>query len=210
MQFEEKYIGFLKEDVSLKESCNLCQESNLKVGEKSEYGAVVVYRIGNSPKDTWLAMLSPKTGGNPKEDFTIQLTPFNHLTHFSQLDIYPELAKNYGMVFSKISNAITKIMAQENRKFDITSSSREYAISLATYGKSTNWIDKKEHLHIKIFPFRGTMGQPFTVDSSFAKKEIHKDPLTHEEFVKMNPIKKSIIEERRFKHLSERLIEILK
>ena len=99
---------------------------------------------------------------------------------------------------------------KENSKFDLTSNSREHAVSLATYGKSTNWIDKKEHLHIKIFPFRGKMGQPFTVDSSFGKKEVHIDSLTKEEFIKMSPVKKVAIDHKRFQYLVDQFIEALK
>lgn len=210
MQFKRKYNKFLKEDISLKEKCNLCKESILDIGEKGEYGAVIIYKIGATSKDSWFATLSPKTGGNPVEDFTVQLMPYSHLTHFAQLEKYPKLAKNYGIAFSKISNAVTKLISKENSRFDYISDSREDASSIATYGKSTNWKDKKEHLHIKIFPFRGNMGQPFTVDSSFEKKEVFKDQKTNEEFIKMTPIKKVNIHKERFEELSKQFIELLK
>ena len=62
------------------------------------------------------------------------------------------------------------LMQDENLKAE--SEKRESSVSLGTYGKCTNWKEKKEHLHIKIFPFRNNIGQPYTVDSSFEKKEI--------------------------------------
>ena len=83
------------------------------------------------------------------------------------------------------------------------------SVSIATYGKSTTWKEKKEHLHIKIFPFRGTIGQPYTVDSSFGRKEIFKDSDTNQEFVKMSPVKKVNIGAKRFLQLTSKLIQLL-
>jgi hypothetical protein len=169
----------------------------------------VVFRIGNSLENGWFATLSPKTGGDPKRDFSIQLMPIAHLTHFSQLGEYPELARNYGAAFSKLGSAMAKIMARENPEFKATADSRENSVSIATYGKCTNWEKKKEHLHLKIFPFRGNIGQPFTVDSSFGRKEVFRNPKTGERFVKMAPVKKTRIGKERLEKLSAELIGIL-
>ncbi len=196
----------IAEDTGQREDCNLCREAALSVGEKTEYGAVVIFRVGDS-SNAWFATLSPKTGGNSKEDFSIQLMPFEHLTHFAQMAKSPELAKNYGVAFSKLSAAMAEIMAGENKEFKPTAESREKATSVATYGKCTNWAEKKEHLHIKIFPFRGNIGQPYTVDSSFERKEVFKD--SDGEFVKMVPVEKVLLPEERFEVLSKRLIQIL-
>lgn len=206
----EEFNKLIKEDISSKEDCNLCKEANLGVGQETEYGAAIIYKIGDSAENGWFATLSPRTGGDPKKDFTIQLMPFAHLIHFCQIASYPELAANYGAAFSKINAAMTKIMAEEIPDFKATSDSREVAASIATYGKYTTWKDKKEHLHIKIFPFRGDIGQPYTVDSSFGRKDIHTDSETGEEFVKMKPVRKKMIDKERFKKLSELLIELLK
>ena len=203
-----KIDSLVQEDISLKENCNLCQESNLGTGRKTEYGAVIIYRVGHSNKDGWFATLSPKTGGDLEKDFTIQLMPFAHLTHFSQISNYTELAKNYGTSFAKLNNAMLKVIADETN-FSSTAKSREDAVSVASYGKSTNWIEKKEHLHVKLFPFKGAIGQPYTVDSTFERKEVCEDEFG-EKFVKMQPVKKKFIPEKRFLELSEKLIEILK
>jgi len=197
----------VKESTAQKEECDWCKEASIKVGEKTEYGATIVFRIGNGLENGWFATLSPKTGGL-KEDFTIQLMPFAHLTHFAQFSNYPELAKNYGIAFAKLSNAVSAIMAEENSEFKATAESRELSTSVATYGKATNWKEKKEHLHIKIFPFRGNIGQPYTVDSSFGRKEVFKDS-EGESFVKMAPVEKVLLSEKRFEALAKRLIEIL-
>jgi len=199
----------LKEDVSSNNDCNWCKESSLEVGEKSSYGAVVIYRIGDSIENGWFATLSPKTGGDPKKDCTIQLMTFAHLTHFAQLDNYPELAKNYGVAFSKLCSAITQIMADDLSEFNAIEDSKDEATSIATYGKSTNWKEKKEHLHIKIFPFKRNIGQPYTVDSSFGRKEVFKDE-NGNEFIKMAPVRKVMIDEKRFDELSKELIGLLK
>ncbi len=183
--------------------CNWCKESSLNIGDKTDYGAVIVCRVGDSDNG-WFATLSPKTGGNSERDFTIQLMPLKHLTHFSEME--EELAGNYGIIFSKISKAVTQVMARG--EMDSESELRENAISVATYGKTTNWKEKKEHLHVKLFPFRGSIGQPYTVDSSFGRKEIHKDE--NGEFVKMDPVKKVMINEVRFEELSKQFIELLK
>jgi len=180
----------------------------LKLGEKTEYGAAVILRIGTGLKDGWFATLSPKTGSNPKKDFSIQLMPFAHLTHFSQMANYPELAKNYGIAFSKLANAMAKVMAEENKDFAASVALRDLATSIATYGKSTNWSEKKEHLHVKIFPFRGNVGQPYTVDSSFGKKQVFRDN-AGKGFVKMDPVKKVLLGKERFEFLTAKLIEIL-
>jgi hypothetical protein len=194
---------WINEDVSLIKECNLCKESPMNVGDKTDYGAVIVYKKGD-----WFATLSPKTGGDVEEDFSIQLMPLAHLTHFCQVSEYPGLAENYGIAFAKISQAMSKIMAMENKDFKISAETRGDSISVATYGKCTNWKEKKEHLHIKIFPFRGDLGQPSTVDSSFGRKEIHKDK--DGEFIKMKPVKKVRIDKERFDYLCKKLIELLK
>ena len=64
-------------------------------------------------------------------------------------------------------------------------------------------------MHIKVFPFRGNIGQPYTVDSSFGKKEVFKGN-DGKEFVKMKPVRKIMIEKQRFDKLAKNLIEILK
>src|SRR3989338_10550433 len=97
------------ESVAQKESCEFCKEAGLKTGQKTSYGSVIIFRIGND-KDSWFATLSPRTGGNPKQDFTIQLMPFAHLTHFSQMN--ENSAKYFGIAFAKLSDAISRIMAK--------------------------------------------------------------------------------------------------
>lgn len=195
------------ENASLKDDCDLCKETKLEVSQKTGYG-VIICKIGDL-KSGWFATLSPKTGGNPKLDFTIQLMPFSHLTHFSQIYSCKRLAENYGRLFSKICRAMTTIMMQ-NEDLKSNSEKRNLSASIATYGKCTTWNEKKEHLHIKIFPFRGNIGQPYTVDSSFEKKEIFKDEITGKPFVKMKPVKKIMIEPKRFKKLARGLISLLK
>mgnify|MGYP001460164765 CR=1 FL=1 len=193
------------EDTGLRDDCGLCKEAGYEVGQKTGYG-VIIYKIGN-PKTGWFATLSPKTGGNPN-DFTIQLMPFLHLTHFSQIESHKGLAENYGIAFSKLSRAMTTILMQ-GEGLKSSSERKEMSVPIATYGKSTTWKEKKEHLHIKIFPFRGNIGQPYTVDSSFGRKEIFKDN-TGKEFAKMNPVKKVMIGKERFSQLTKELIALLK
>ena len=193
---------------SVQKKCNLCAEADLDVGKKTPYGGFVVHTVGSSITDRWFATLSPKTGGDITADFTIQLMPSAHLTHFAQLSQYPALARNYGLAFAQLSSAMGQLIAGN----DIISSialSRESGVSIATYGKCTNWKDKKEHLHIKLFPFRGVMGQPSTVDSTFEKKEVYTDQKTGEEFVKMMPVQKQLIPAKRLRELADRLIECI-
>ena len=183
--------------------CVLCRESKLKVGQKTGYGAVVIYSIGDSDKDGWFATLSPRTGGDPQEDFSIQLSPFAHLTNFSNIHPYPKLAKNYGIAFSALTAAIGKILSSQYK----LAYSTKNIIPIGTYGKCKH-LD--EHIHIKLFPWRGNVGQPYTVDSSFQRKEVYTDPETGKEFVKMIPVVKSDLSEKRFNELSKKLIELLK
>lgn len=185
----------------MSKTCHFCQEARLEVGQRTSYGATVFYKIGNSVENGWFATLSPRTGGDPKRDFSIQLMPMGHITHFSQISSYPKLAKNYGLAFSKLSFAMSRIMAREDR-FNIA--------PVGTYGKCTTDESKKEHIHIKIFPFRGDIGQPFTVDSSFQKKEIQTDLKTGQKFVKMKPVRKRKLTEKRFNQLLKLLISLLK
>ncbi len=200
----EKLVG---ESIEQKKSCNLCKEASLETGKKTDYGSIIVFRIGTGTEDGWFATLSPKTGGLEK-DFSLQLMPFSHLTHFAQLLKYSKLAKNYGIAFAKLNHAMAKVMAEESKKFKLTAKSKYSAISIATYGKCTNWKEKKEHLHIKIFPFSGNIGQPYTVDSSFGKKKEFNDK-TGKSFVKMKPVEKIYIPKKRLEILSVRLIKIL-
>jgi len=195
----------LKEGASHRKNCNLCTESLLKAGDNTGYGAVI-YRIGSS-KNGWFATLSPKTGGNPRLDFTIQIMPSMHLTHFSQMNQNQKLAENYGICFSKVCSAMTTRMMEDN-PLRASAEKRELVVSIATYGKSTTWKEKKEHLHIKIFPFGGAIGQPYTVDSTFEKKEIFTEK-NGNKFVKMLPVKKVMISRKRFNDLKKRLISLL-
>ena len=194
------------EDASSKSNCNLCTEATYDVGKKIGYGAIV-YKIGDL-KNGWFATLSPKTGSNPKYDFTIQLMPCLHLTHFSQINSHKGLAENYGIAFSKICTAMATIMMQD-KGLKAVSEEKVLSVPIAAYGKCTTWKEKKEHLHIKIFPFRGNIGQPYTVDSSFEKKEAFREK-DGRKFVKMEPVKKIMIEEKRFNHLAKKLISLLK
>ena len=59
MKMTSEINKLLNGDASLKENCNLCKESSLKVGKKTGYG-VIIYKLGNS-KNGWFATLSPKT-----------------------------------------------------------------------------------------------------------------------------------------------------
>ncbi len=197
----------VNESTEQKENCNLCKEACLATGKKTEYGSIVVFRTG-SLQEGWFAALSPKTGGLEK-DFTLQLMPFSHLTHFAQISKNQKLSENYGIAFAKLSNAMAKIMAEERKEFKATEESKDLAVSIASYGKCTNWKEKKEHLHIKIFPFRGNIGQPYTVDSSFGRKKGFNDEETGKSFVKMNPVKKINIPKKRFEELSTKLLKIL-
>ena len=206
MENSKEINKLVNEEASEKSNCNLCKEADYKVSEKTGYGAVI-YRIGNK-KNGWFATLSPKTGSNPEKDFTIQLMPFLHLTHFSQIGYYPGFAENFGTAFSKLCKAMTTIMMQDQDLKSI-SEKREASVPIATYGKTTTWKEKKEHLHIKIFPFRGNIGQPYTVDSSFGKKGVFKDK-DGKEFVKMEPVKKVAISQKRFDYLTKELIELLR
>jgi hypothetical protein len=195
------------EDFGVKENCSLCNEVKYEVGQNTGYG-VIVCKAGDK-KNGWFATLSPKTGSDPKSDFTIQLMPFLHMTHFSQIESDLESAKNYGIIFSKVCRAMTTILMQEEG-LKAAADKRESSVSIATYGKCTTWKEKKEHLHIKIFPFRGSIGQPYTVDSSFEKKEVFKEKDTGKEFVKMDPVKKVLIGKERFDKLAKKLILLLK
>jgi hypothetical protein len=76
-------------------------------------------------------------------------------------------------------------------------------IPIGTYGKCKH---EDEHIHLKLFPYRGDIGQPFTVDSSYGKKEIHNDG---EEFIKMKPVRKVNLSEERFKLLTGKFLELL-
>ena len=196
----------LNEDASLRKDCSLCRESCCNTGKKTGYG-IVVCKIGSS-KNGWFATLSPKTGGNPKLDFTIQLMPVPHLTHFSQIGSYQGLGKNYGILFSRICRAMSIIM-MKNEGLHSNSADNNNSVPIATYGKCTTWKEKKEHLHIKIFPFRGSVGQPYTVDSSFGKKKVFPDK-NGEQFVKMSPVKKEMVDSNRLDQLAKDLILLLK
>ncbi|HLD39592.1 MAG TPA: hypothetical protein VJB13_00440, partial [Candidatus Nanoarchaeia archaeon] len=203
---ENEVEKLLQENVSLQPDCPFCREIPLKVGEKGDYGAVIVFKIGDQ-KNGWYATISPRTGGNAEEDFTVQIMPFNHLTHFSQLAEDEALAKNYGLIFAQVSKAMANLMA-ENPKMKAVVEKREDGIAIATYGKCTTWKDKKEHLHLKMFQFRNELGQPAVVDSTFGKKEIETD--AKGEFVRMQPVRKKAIPEERFKKITQKLIRLLK
>ena len=204
-QFSE-IIKLQQEDVSLRDDCEFCREEHLNIGESGKYGATIIAKIGSNQSNSWYATISPRTGGDPHEDFTIQLMTSSHLTHFSQLASNIELAKNYGIIFSNVCAAMAKIMTR-NPKMKSVVDTRHNGIALATYGKCTTWIEKKEHLHIKIFQFRGKLGQPSIVDSTFGKKTIEQDEKGT--FVRMDPVCKIEIDRDRFEDLSKRLINLL-
>lgn len=170
--------------------CEFCRESSLDVGDTTKYGAKIIYKTGNTDTD-WFATLSPKTAGNPEEDFSIQLVPKKHIKYFSEIDD-TNLAKNYGVIFAKISRAIGELVRSGDK------------VPMCTYGKCKH---PDEHIHIKLFPYRGDVAQPFTVDSSFESKE--KFTESGEEFIKMKPITKKKILEEKLDELSKKLRELL-
>lgn len=182
--------------------CNFCCESSLGIGQKTDYGAVIVYKIGDSVENSWFATLSPKTAGDPEKDFSLQLMPARHLINFSQMNDHLELAKNFGLAFSKLSKAVGEIIDAEEPEVPRI----KKIIPLGSYGKCKHL---NEHIHFKIFPWRSSIGQPYTVDSSFEKKEIHDDNLTGQQFVKMEPVKKVYLRNEKFKELSARFISLL-
>ncbi len=185
----------------MENSCNYCCEALLNIGSQTNYGSIVIYKRGNK-QNGWFATLSPKTGGNPEKDFTVQLMPIPHIQHISEISDDSELAKNYGLAFSKIASAMNKIMKEEGRDEE----NEERVVRIGTYGKSKH---PTEHFHIKLFPWTGAIGQPYTVDSSFGSKEIFKDEQS-KEYTKMEPVKKKMIEEKRLNSLSNKLITLLK
>lgn len=179
------------------ENCVLCKDALLGVGKKSNYGASIIFKIGNSEENSLFATLSPKTGGNAETDFSIQLSPAMHLKYFSDINQYPELAKNYGLAFAKICAAAGQIISEE--------SDDKERIPIGTYGKSKH---PDEHLHIKIFPWKNDIGQPYTVDSTYERKEVFEDE--NGEFVKMRPVKKKLLSAKRFEYLTKRFIDLLR
>lgn len=195
----------LAEDISPRDSCVWCREAMLPVGTRTDYHATIIYRIGDSIENGWFATISPQTGGDPQQDFTIQLMTWGHFSHFAQLERNHSLAANYGLAFSKLNAAMTRVLAEEQPHFKAISPTRATGVAVAVYGKCTTWQEKKEHLHLKLFPFRGDLGQPSIVDSTFGKKQIYQDPLTKEEFVRMKPITKTKIPEMRLRRLTEQL-----
>jgi hypothetical protein len=205
MSNKEEFQKLINEDVSLRSDCNLCKESSTEIGKSTGYGNLI-YKIGDKDNG-WYAALSPKTGGGQKFDFTIQLMPILHLTHFSQIESHKLLSQNYGMTFSKLCRAMTQIMMADKESYSIAKD-KSKSIPIGTYGKATTWKEKKEHLHIKIFPFRGEIGQPYTVDSSYGKKKVFKD-IDGKEYVKMNPVRKKYIDKVRFEKLTNELVKIL-
>ena len=174
------------------EDCYFCEEGRLNVGDKTKYGARIILKIGDF-QDGWFATLSPKTGGDLEKDFSIQLMPFKHLKFFSEIEQNKKLSKNYGIAFAKLNYAVGEIIkSDENGK-----------IPIGIYGKCKH---PDEHIHLKIFPYRGDIGQPFTVDSSFGKKEIFNDG---EDYIKMKPVEKRPLEACCFEELSNNLIKII-
>ncbi len=172
------------------DECQFCKESQSE-NNSNEYGSQIICRVGDG-ENGWFATLSPRTGGDINEDFSIQIIPTSHLRYFSEINKNQELAKNYGIIFAKISYAIGKIIEQESG-----SSER---IPIATYGKCKH---PDEHIHIKIFPYRNKIGQPFTTDSSYERKEIHQDE--NGKFVKMHPVKKESLRVERFNELLRKI-----
>jgi hypothetical protein len=190
-----------------KEICEFCKEQRLKIGNTTSYGAKIICKVGNNNNNNdnedndnnegWFATLSSKTAGDPEQDFSIQLIPSKHLRYFSEINSSKELAQNYGIIFAKVSYAISKVMDEESKNNAV--------LPIATYGKCKH---PDEHIHIKLFPYKGDIAQPFTTDSSYERKEIYKDKQTGEEFIKMKPVKKKQIAQNRLDELARKLITL--
>lgn len=205
MKIGSELSTLLGEDTQNQGKCPFCRETPLPVGSTTAYGAIIIGKIG-SQNNGWFVTLSPQTGGQPEQDFTLQCLPLAHLTHFSQLAQYPELAGNFGLLMAKMSRAMAAVML-EDLTLKAVAPTRETGAALAFYGKCTTWVEKKEHLHLKLFPFRGDLGQPAIVDSTFEKKEVEHD--ARGAFVRMEPIQKKKIDPERLQHLAQKLIPLL-
>ena len=174
-----------KEYIKLVSRCEFCDEAALKVGDRTSYGAIVLHKEGVGVNG-WFATLSPKTGGNPEKDFTIQVMPVQHVRHISHVSHNRDLAANQGIMIAKVSAAINAVMLDEGRQDE----NDEGMIRIGMYGKSKH---PDEHLHLKLFPWTGAIGQPYTVDSSFN--------------VQMKPVKKELIPPKRFEQLTKKLLK---
>lgn len=201
------YRGLMGEDTSQRDGCEFCGEALFERGAVTPYGARIILKQGSEPEH-WFATLSPVTGSHPEEDFTIQLMPVMHLTHLSQMDKDKKLAANYGLAFARISAAMTQIMMEE-RGIREVEEERGNGAALAAYGKCTTWREKKEHLHLKIYQFRGLLSQPAPPDSSLGKMPTWKDPETGEEFLRYRPVSKRPIDQERMEALAKRLLELV-
>ena len=179
----------------MKDECIHCEEAKLNVGDRSVYGAIVIYKKGNK-KNRWYATLSPKTIDDVEKDFSVQLMPLSHIKHISDLSSDEDLAKNYGLAFSKLNKAITELMKEERRCLE----NEEEIIRIGVYGKSKH---PEEHFHIKLFPWKHS----YVVDSTYEKSQVHVDK-TGEKYIRLPPVRKRKLEEDRHQNLAIRLIEI--
>jgi hypothetical protein len=116
------------------------------------------------------------------------------------------------ILFRKEAGKILYLLLDTGNRWDLPKGLREEneneeeVIRIGTYGKSKH---SSEHFHIKLFPWAGKIGQPYTVDTTFEKSKIYLDEFG-KEFVKLEPIKKVKIDEIRLNDLSNKFISLLK
>ena len=128
--------------------------------------------------------------------------PTKHIQHLADMSTNTESAKNYGLAFAYLNTAIKKLMDEEERWKE----NDENISRVGVYAKSKH---PTEHLHIKLYPWMGTIGQPYTVDSSYEKKEVHHDKKTSTDYVTMLPVHKTRLTKERHSHLTKRFIKEL-
>lgn len=190
-----------KDKIISLDNCRLCKEGRNEVGNIGNK-ASIIYKSGRDPIIDWFITLQKSNISDPERGFTLMLMPLGHLIAFSQVCSSRELAQNYGTTFA-IANYGMQVVRKEEWKQEYG----DFALTAVNYGKCASAINTQEHFHVKVYTLDGSANQPSPSDAEWVKREVLGDS-NESKYVKALPVIKGELEEERYHHLANKLVEI--
>jgi hypothetical protein len=190
--------------IERQDDCNFCTEGQMAVGEKSDYGAMTIFKTGDSLEKDWYSTLQPGTPTDPEVGVHCLAMPLGHIPYFSDINRNREFRDNYGKVVGVVSEAMQTLLQEE---WTLRGESGIFVPNQIDYGKHApgrNTI--AGHLHTRLTDFSGDLAQHYPSDTGWRKREVFEDD--GGPYVKANPVKSVRFSPERFDKISSRLIEL--
>lgn len=183
--------------------CSLCNEGDIFIGQRSNYGALVVLRTGKDLERDWYATLQPGTLTDPVVGIHCLLMPLGHIGSFAEINRNREFAMNQGLALGRLSYAMQTVLEEGWEK-----EKGVFVPQQIIYGKHAEGRNTKPgHIHLRFTDHSGCLAQNYPSDNGWRKREIFTDT-DGNQFVKASPVSSQRFDAERFARMGARLIEI--